>query len=165
MIDWLIALLATSIGFLGIASEAYAAPRGAACESCADPFSFPIDKAYQAANAIFAGEVVGLRSFVLGNGKTLNEVTFAVYDRYSGPAQIDSIYTVPDCGYAFRIGDTYLVWAQMDRVFGAATEPVYAVVPCSTSSRTALLSSNQAQDDLEWLKINTERSPSFRSAA
>lgn len=78
-----------------------------ACE-CALDDSLPIQ--YQAATVVLSGRV--LKTTYLAAPYLLARTDIQVRDHWKGPEKsVMSIYTVGDCGYSFKTGQDYLVYA------------------------------------------------------
>lgn len=109
-------------------------------------------RAFASAPAVFSGRVTHLTS--VGRG-TDTVVHFAVREAFRGvPATTVEVSTGNgggDCGYPFRVGGEYLVYAVTDAPSGALTT--------SICQRTRPLS--EAADDLEYLRAKDDPSHRF----
>jgi hypothetical protein len=122
----------------------HAAPAAHAC-SCAEPTP---ESAFARASAVFAGMVTAIdRPFLdrLGITETGEwNVHFAVSRQWKGPARgaitVRTRVTGESCGYAFREGETYLVYVIDDM------EPVTGICTGTKDAAGALLEFRKLDD-------------------
>lgn len=122
-------------------------PTAKAC-SCMD--SGPPCQAYWPASAVFTGQVIEVTTFISDQenfrGYAQKLIRFAVSQTFRGVSGM-TVEAITgngggDCGYPFKVGQSYLVYAYSDQKSGK--------LHASTCSRTRLLS--EASEDLEYLQ-------------
>lgn len=78
---------------------------------------------FERSKAVFSGKVVDIREKRSLNGYTSKSVLFAVINTWKGVKQSQIIITTGqgggDCGYDFKEGEEYLVYANESTMFGA----------------------------------------------
>ncbi len=132
--------------FAAVVLVVFLTPTAKAC-SCMD--SGPPCQAYWPASAVFTGQVIQVTTFTRDQdlrGYPQKLVRFAVSQTFRGVSGI-TVETITgngggDCGYPFKVGQSYLVYAYGDQ----KTDKLHA----SICSRTRLLS--EASEDLEYLQ-------------
>ncbi|WP_050184146.1 hypothetical protein [Domibacillus robiginosus] len=115
--------------------------QGAAC-SCVEPPG--VKEELMSSEAVFSGKVLEVEEDTSAMGLTTKSVLFEVNETWKGVNQSQVKITTGmgggDCGYDFKAGQAYLVYANHSDMFGSDG---LTVVICS---RTAEISA--AQDDL-----------------
>lgn len=120
-------------------------PSNASACSCAELPS--IEEEFERSKAVFSGKVVDIREKRSLNGYTSKSVLFEVMNTWKGVKQSQIIITTGqgggDCGFDFKEGEEYLVYANESTMYGAKS---LVSIICD---RTNELSSSQ--EDLEIL--------------
>ena len=120
-----------------------------AADACSCRASAPACEAAWSATAVFVGRVESIEPIqVAGRPSRFasKRVRFKVMEAFTGPRETEAVIDTGsgggDCGYRFRQGREYLVYAQKDGTSGRLT--------VSTCSRTSMLESAAA--DLAYLR-------------
>lgn len=113
--------------------------------SCADLPS--VAQEFERSKAVFSGKVIEIKEKTSLKGYTIHSVLFEVTNTWKGVKQSQLILSTGqgdgDCGYPFKKGQEYLVYADDSNMYGATS---LASVICD---RTDILSTSQ--EDLEIL--------------
>lgn len=153
-------------GYAQVRSQCPTYPEHADCPANYSELD-PIEQDYRQARAVFLGRVTNVRLVDLGEGFAVYVISVEpreVFKRsepfgeYEVPplASIKEIFA-PGCPYwatQFQVGEQYLFWGELAPIFGGSVQGDLAFhigLSCLTL-RIAHIDSDQAQEDLEWLR-------------
>ncbi len=137
-----ILVLALCIG-LSVSGLSISPSIGYAC-SCLEPPA--VEEALERSKAVFMGKVIEIKEQKILGGGTTNRILFEVVKTWKGESQSQIFITTGqpgagDCGYDFRKGEEYLVYANRTSIYGYNVD--LSTVVCDRTNKLS-----EAEDDL-----------------